>query len=594
MKELIKQLVTLIEPGRRSRWLVLVCLGVTVGIIEMIGALLIFTVLQAVTAPTSPVEIPIFGSLGTVLRGRDGQGSVVLLAILIAGFFLVRAGAFLFQRYVQNRVAQSAGTRLSVRLVRGYLSLPYAFHLRRNSAELIRNATQSVSEVVYSVFVPVVGLMSEILLVIGLVIALTLTSPGGVLTALGVLSPLILILLRLMQPRFAAMGAHAQSLGQTTLQALQESLQGLREIKLFAATPLFERRYSTARAELGRVMHLRMTMSELPRVVLETALMLLILVLLVLIVLNPTSDASPVAVLGLLAYAAFRILPSLNRIVANLNSLRYAGAALSDLVADLELFDRTQTAEDISVLPFSKGIELIDVSFNFDLPGPLILREVNISIRKGESIGIVGPTGAGKSTLVDIVMGLLHPTDGSVLVDGVSIHDRTASWQSKLGIVPQALFLLDASLRSNIAFGVEEDQINDAEVSSALEIAQLTEFVDQLEDGLDTVVGERGVRLSGGQRQRLAIARALYRQPEVIIFDEGTSALDNVTESGLIKAIQSLPTRTLIMVAHRLTTVVSCDRIFYMKQGRIAASGTYASLLEHSHEFRAMALGGDS
>jgi ATP-binding cassette subfamily C protein len=336
------------------------------------------------------------------------------------------------------------------------------------------------------------------------------------------------------------------------------------------------------------------TLSSFPRVLLETVFAIFILLFVAIAALGDHLNAETIALLGLFAYVVLRITPSLNRVSLAVNNLRFGGAALDTVVRDLHSSEEIQRrpAPGPGVTRLTQTIVVDNVSYQYPNHDETVLRDVSLTVRRGESIGLVGSTGAGKTTLVDVILGLLVPTRGRVLVDGRDIADCRADWQRSLGVVSQTVFLLDDSLRRNIAFGLSDDRIDDDKVTKAVEMAQLDEFITSLPDGLDTPVGERGVRLSGGQRQRVAIARALYRRPDVVVFDEGTSALDSLTEAEVMAAVDRLRgDRTLLMVAHRLTTVRRCDKIILLENGKISGIGTYDELLGQSDSFRRMALG---
>jgi ATP-binding cassette, subfamily B, bacterial PglK len=298
-------------------------------------------------------------------------------------------------------------------------------------------------------------------------------------------------------------------------------------------------------------------------------------------------------VLGLFAYVGLRLQPSLRNIVIATNGLKFGAAAVDDVHADLQNFAQTATQPRRTAnekLPFRNTLVLDDVTFRYEGTRQHALKSVQVTIKPGEAIGVCGPTGGGKSTLVDLIVGLQEPTAGRVVVDGNSIHNHLAAWQIQLGVVSQSVFLLDGTLRENIALGIPNDEIDDELVAEAVRLAQLETFIASLPQGLETRVGERGVRLSGGQRQRVAIARALYRRPSVVVFDEGTSALDNETETELVEALERLRgERTLIMVAHRLTTVRRCDRILVVEDGRISDTGTFDELASRHRLFATFA-----
>jgi ATP-binding cassette, subfamily B, bacterial PglK len=285
-----------------------------------------------------------------------------------------------------------------------------------------------------------------------------------------------------------------------------------------------------------------------------------------------------------------RTLPSLQKIVGGLNNIRFAGPAMDHVHRDMRLIDEIERPTDHVEVTFDETLALEHVSFVYPQTDHPAIADVDVTIRPGEVVGICGPTGGGKTTLTDLIAGILPPTHGRVAVDGTDIQDAIPSWFTKLGVVPQMVFLTDDTLARNIALGVPDEEIDEEALWEAVRLAQLEDFVASLPDGLDSDVGERGVRVSGGQRQRVAIARALYRRPEVLIFDEGTSALDSATEAVLMSSLERLRgTHTILLVAHRLATVRNCDTILYLDQGRVAGAGTFDELCEASPGFRALA-----
>jgi ATP-binding cassette, subfamily B, bacterial PglK len=585
-----------IEPGRRARWLGLVILAVVVSGLEALGAALIYLVLRFVAEPGAGLSVPGIGDLEGLFPQLDTPDLIAWSAGFMALFFLVRGFAAVGQAYVQGRVTEDAGVRLAGRLLMGYLRMPYPFHLRRNSAELMRNVEESVSRVVSSTLVPVMRLASEALVVAAVAIVLLVTAPVGLLVAAVVLVPVVLGLLRIVQPRIAVLGQQSHELGQTTLQSLHQSLHGFRDVKLLGRERYFHDRFHAAREGIARTRYLRRALSEMPRVSLETALVLFVLVLLVVTLRRGGSPQESLAVLGLFGYAALRILPALNRAVLQLNDLRYGAVAARKVYEELQVVQaadergRRHAGEEPEPLALRERISVEGVHYRYEGAPVDALAGVDLTIRRGETIGLVGPSGGGKTTLVDVLLGLLPPSAGVVRVDGVDIQSCLPAWHRNLGVVPQAIYLLDDTLRRNIALGLDDHEIDEARVVEAVRMAQLEAFVAALPDGLDTTVGERGARVSGGQRQRIAIARALYRQPEVLVFDEGTSALDNLTEAELIEALEPLRgKRTMVIVAHRLTTVRRCDRIAFVRDGRIVDSGTYDDLLARSPAFQQLA-----
>lgn len=584
----MQKFIELMGARQRGRWIMLVILAALVGIAETVGAFLIFGLLGVVMNPSSGVDLPVIGNVRTRFSAMEDSEFLLWSATIVTGFFILRGGLFLAQSYLQNRVAHNAGVRLSAKLLNGYLNLPYSFHLERNSAELIRNAYTSVIHLVTSAFVPAVILASETLVVLGLFAALLVASPTSTLLVVAVTGPVLLILLRSIRRRTRLLGESYQETSQQSLQTLQESLQSVRDIKILGRASFFVNRFSAVRAQFAKVLYSRGVLMEVPRVATETLLVVLVLLFLVIAIASGDPLNQTLATLGLFGYAGVRLMPALSRLVANVNTLQYASAAVDDVYDQLKLFwDARESRPDVPPMRFERELRVTGLSFAFGEKS--VLSGVDFEVRRGESIGIVGATGAGKSTLVDILMALLEPNAGRVTADGVSIHEVPEAWQQNLGVVAQSVVLIDDTLRKNIAFGVDNDDIDHGLLQQALHESQLDAMVAELPEGLDTLVGEGGVRLSGGQRQRVAMARALYRDPHVLILDEATSALDNVTEARLIDALRHLRNdRTLIMVAHRLTTLRHCDSILVLDSGELVDMGTYSELLARNPLFQAV------
>jgi len=581
----------LIGRGQPVRWVVLVLLALLMSLFEMIGALLVFMLLGLVADPSSAIVLPLVGDVRAMAGGMDDRDLLLRLVAVIAVFFVVRGVVQVVVVYVQSRVINNAGARLSNKLVEGYLRWPYEVHLRRSSAELIRNGHQAVLALENQVFGPLVRVAAEVFVMIGVLAVLISIAPAATGLAVVLIGGTATSVLLIIQPRLKRLGQSAHAAQRDTLASLQQSLHGIRDIKILAREQFFARRYGRSRLHLARMKYLRDTVTKLPATILEVALMGFILLFFGLTVASGESAQSTLPVLGLFAYAGLRLQPSVQKVVAGINNVRYADAPIQDLYADLRAVDLDRsTPQDVDPLHLTTAINLEKVSLRYQGVDRDALSKIDLTIRAGEQIGICGPTGGGKTTLADVIAGLLEPTAGRVTVDGHDIVGRIRAWQRNLGVVPQMVFLLDDTLRRNIALGVGNSDIDEGALHEAIELAQLSEFVAELPDGLDTTVGERGVRISGGQRQRIAIARALYRSPEVLIFDEGTSALDNVTESKLMDSIERLRGRhTIILVAHRLSTVRTSDRVVFIENGSITGVGSYESLYAENDAFRTMA-----
>jgi ATP-binding cassette, subfamily B, bacterial PglK len=586
---IVSTAVRLIGRRSRARWVVLVAVAVLASVLELVGALLVFLLLALVADPGSDITLPLIGDLRRLAGGRDGDVLLLGLAAAMATFFVARPMIHIFKTYAENRIANNFGARLSSDLARGYLSMPYSFHLSRSSSTLIRNSYQAVSEIVSQIYLPLIKIIAETIMVLSMVGLLIVLAPLATALAVLLLGSAALLLSLFIQPRLKELGNRAHRLQHAALSLLQQSLHGIRDIKILGREATFADEYEEGRFALSRTKYLRGTAAALPRDVLETALILFILAFFSLSILRDAGAENLLSVLGLFGYAGLRIQPALHTIVSGINNLKFASAPLDDIAADLDLIRATPRAPRSTGPPLElrERWAAEEVTFSYESADHPALADITFAIAPGEVIGLCGPTGGGKTTLVDVMTGLLEPSSGRVTVDGLDLRENARSWHRNLGIVPQMIFLTDDSLRRNIALGVPPKEIDEDAVREAVQMAQLETFVDSLPDGLDTVVGERGVRVSGGQRQRVAIARALYRRPQVLIFDEGTSALDNRTEAELMHALERLRgDHTIVMVAHRLSTVRNCDRIAFVEDGRIAGIGSYDELTASSEGFR--------
>jgi ATP-binding cassette, subfamily B, bacterial PglK len=591
----IQQAIHLMAYDHRGRWIVLVVLAIIASGFEMLGAVLVYVLLALVVDPGSAVEIPLLGDVQQLLAGRDQRTVLVWLVVAMAAFFIVRAAVQVGATYVQQRIAHNAGARLSNLLLEGYLNQPFQMHLLRSSAELIRNGHQAVREMVVHVFIPLIRVIAEVILTAGMIVVLVLIAPLATGMAILVVGGAAMLILLIVQPRLRHFGDIVHDASRGTLATVQEALEGVRDIKLLGLERSFRGRYAVRRAELARASYIASMLNDLPRIVIETSLLGFILLFFLLALLVGDGAQGALSVLGLFAYTGLRLQPSLQRIIGGLNELKYSAAPLRDVEADLRAVQAVPTAPAAAdPLVLEQEVRLERVSFQYDGAERPALADVDLLVRPGEQIGICGPTGGGKSTLVDLITGLLDPTSGQITVDGRDMREVVREWHAALGVVPQSVFLIDDTLRANIALGVPADAVDTSRVEAAVELAQLTEFVRSLPRGLDTLVGERGVRISGGERQRIAIARALYRRPTVLVLDEGTSALDNETERHLMKAVEGMRgTRTVILVAHRLSTVRSCDRILFVENGRVSGADSFLELERTSERFRAMVARGE-
>ncbi|MGA0059117.1 MAG: ABC transporter ATP-binding protein, partial [Planctomycetota bacterium] len=585
----LRGLEELLGKGWRWRWTALVAVALFVTAIEVVGAFGVYALLALIAADTPDLVVPLVGDLSRLAGDGNLDQMRVGVALFVVVFFALRSVLLVWRAYIETRILAAASVDIGDRLLRGYLAMPYRFHTTRNSSELIRNTFTSTQQLQLGVVRPLVEIIAQSVLVVGLTLVLVAADPRGSLVAAVVLGLSVWFIQRRLRPRLAAWGRRAQDASSATISAVQQSLGGIRDIKLLSRESTFADEHLRQRIVLARTAYLSSAANALPRALIEMSLVYTIIAMLLVAILAGTDVNATLSTLGLFAYAGIRLQPSLQAIVGQYNVLRFNLPIVDDLARDQAeisawLAEAPPSVRDDTPHPiFARAVELVGVGFDYapdDEGARPALAGVDLEVRRGEFLGICGPTGGGKSTLLDVIVGLLVPTKGSVRVDGVALSDRPAWWWAQLGVVSQAVFLTDDTLARNIAFGIDPETVDQDRLARCIARAQLDELVQSLPEGLKTVVGERGIRLSGGQRQRVAIARALYREPAVVVLDEGTSALDAATETAVVSALDELATdRTLIAVAHRLATIRHADRIIVVDQGHITAAGTFDELL---------------
>jgi len=445
---------------------------------------------------------------------------------------------------------------------------------------LIRNVINEVGVFTFNAILPGMLLLTESLVLLGLGSLLLVIEPLGALTVASVLGAAAWGFHLFTRGRIARWGEARLHHEGLRMQHLQQGLGGAKDVKLLGRETEFLDQYRVHNVESARAGQLQLTLTQLPRLWLELLAVSGLAILVISALAQNRALEAVLPALGLFAAAAFRLMPSVNRALGAVQSLRYGLPVIDILHTEFKLTTPEVAGTHSSVTPFRAVLELSQITFTYPGAAEPTLKDISLAIQRGESVGFIGTSGAGKSTLVDILLGLLTPDRGEVRMDGCDIQANLRNWQDQIGYVPQSIFLTDDTLRRNVAFGLPNEQIDDASVWRAIQAAQLEAFVTSQPDGLETLVGERGIRLSGGQRQRIGIARALYHDPAVLILDEATSSLDIATEQDVMQAVRALQgSKTVLIVAHRLSTVGHCDRLYRLEQGRVVAEGTSAEML---------------
>jgi ABC-type multidrug transport system fused ATPase/permease subunit len=564
----LQKLWFLIPSAQRKQIpLLLTCLIIGASL-EVVGIGLLVPLINLLTdesvAPSSSVLSPLFETFNASTQIQMltvGFASIGLL-VLVKNAYLVAVS------YYQNWQILKLKSSIENQMFKGYVNADYAFHLRVNSSLLTRNLTVEVPQVTLGVVGPVMSVAIEGLTVAGIVALLLYFQPTATLVLVAFLILCAVTYTRCVSPLLIRLGEQRTELNARTLKTVVETLGGVKQLKVIGKEKFFQARFATISSESHRVSIRTETIQKVPAYLVELWAVLGLLVVVFTLLLQGVETKSVVSSLGLFVGASFRFVPSFNRILVAAQILKLAKAPIGIVYQEIARQSDTSIAKDS--VSFHHSLQFKNVSFSYESTLSPVLEGVSFDIVKGQSIGFVGASGTGKTTLVDLLLGLLAPTSGEVRIDGVPIDLNRHSWKSDVGYVPQEIFLIDDTIRSNIAFGVDPDNISESLLATSVETSQLSGLMKLLPDGLDTVIGERGVRLSGGQRQRIGIARALYHQPSLLVLDEATSALDLETEREFIEAIESVHSRiTMVVVSHRMSTLKYCDRVFRVESARL-------------------------
>ena len=593
-----RKILDLLDHRERRNFFFLLAMFVVAGLIEVVGVASIFPFLAVLSNPAA-VQVDAYLGVAYDALGFTSTNSFLLFLgiVVLVILFLRIASEALTQSWIMY-FSQMRNYSLSTRLFEAYLQRPYSWFMKRHTADLAKTVLSEVEHVVTGVILPAMRLLSQLFvvaLVIGLVVVV---HPIIALMAAAVIGSTYGLVYIGSRKYLFRIGTDRLRANKERFQCAQEAMGGIKEVKTMGMEAGYVERFRNPAGRFARHQVASFIIGIVPRYVMEAIVfggMLLLVITLLALRGGSVSDILPT--LGLYAFAGYRLLPALQKIFQAVTKLRFNRPALDILHRELAEKASNQptlasASSESKVLSLRRCITLNDIRYTYPDAEHPALKGLTLIIPANSSVGLIGTTGAGKSTVVDLILGLLQAQQGEVCIDGVPLTmANLRAWQRSIGYVPQHIFLADDSIASNIAFGTSEEEVDMAAVERSAKIAELHAFVTtELPQGYHTLIGERGVRLSGGQRQRMGIARALYRDPQVLVFDEATSALDNLTERAVMDAIRNLGHRkTIILVAHRLTTVKQCDHIFMLDHGRLSASGTYEELLGKSHEFRLLA-----
>ena len=586
--------LALLTPHEKRRGALVLVLVIFMALLETAGVASILPFLAVLGNPQVVETNPVLTYLYATLGFQDVQRFLLALGIAAFGMVIIAAGFRVLTAYAMNRFISMRRHGLSERLLETYLRQPYAFFLNRHSGDLAKSILSEVDQVVGLVLGPAFHVIAASVVALALILMLVIIDPWLALGVGAVIGGMYLAVYLVVQGLLGRIGEDRTAANRERFTAAGEALGGIKDIKLLGREYAYLSRFRPPSIRFARHVATSTTLAEVPKYLIEAIGVGGILGLALVLMVTTDGVGTVLPMLGLYAFAGYKLIPAAQRIYEGFARLRYGASAVDGVYQDLR--HRTTLAEihqaGLPAWTPKREIALDGLSYCYPNAAKPALTDINLTIPVGSAVGIVGGTGAGKTTLVDIILGLLRPTEGTMYIDGEPVTaTNLRTWQNALGYVPQHIFLTDTSIAENIALGVPNAKINREAVERSARIAQIHEFiVNELPQGYDTLVGERGVRLSGGQRQRIGIARALYHDADVIVFDEATSALDNLTESEVMAAIDALPgDKTVLMIAHRLSTVRRCDRIVVLDQGQMVGCDTWDALMAGNPAFQRIA-----
>lgn len=572
MRKIFQKMMVLLDARQKRQMVGIVILMLIGGVLESVGISLIAPVMEIVLEPEAVDQKPYLHFLYTFFHLRSTEQLAGLIMVALVLVFVIKNIFLYFMNVVQLRFVYTNQFATSRRMMINFMKRPYEYYLNADTSVIQRNITSDVNNM-YGLILSVLQLTSEVIVFVCLVVILLSQDAQMTIFIAGLLIVVLMMIKYVIKPVMQRAGRENQDYYSGLYKWIEESVTGIKEIKIAGRENYFINGYADCGAGYVNAVQKYNLYNSTPRLLIETVAIAGMIGYMLFLMQTGVSIRQVAPSLSVLALAAARLLPSANRINTYTTSIAYFEPFFMNVSDHLqaEIHDEDMTydehvyrkRETVEKLPLHREISLENISYKYPNTDVYILKEANLKIPVGKSVGIVGTSGAGKTTIVDVMLGLLAPAEGRILADGVEVRAHYKEWLKNIGYIPQTIFMLDSTIRKNVAFGVPDDEIEEERVWAALKEAQLDTYIRSLPDGLDTSIGERGIRLSGGQRQRIGIARALYEDPEVMVLDEATSALDGETEAAIMESINRLHgKKTLVIIAHRLTTIEKCDLVY--------------------------------
>ena len=568
-----KKLSYIFSKRDKYKIALLLCIMVAGSFLELLGVAVFQPFVNIIMMPDSIQENSYLARIYQMFGCSTTESFLTVVALGIIVIYVVKNVYLWVEQNLIMKFTYGMQQKLSTRLLTTYLSEPYTFHLNKNIAELQRSMQEDTG-LFTQVLMHTLQLVAEVVVCIVLGVYLFTVSNSITVVIVGLLILCVVLFTKITKRFTEQLGKEAQVYKGKLYQWVNQSLGGVKEVKVLNREEFFVSSYKKYYGLYIKGVRINRLLSITPKYMVEAVCMTgLLIAIIIKLNFGHGELENFIPQLATFAVAAFRLLPSVGRINEHVNNILYAVPSVDLIYGDLkgiEDYQESKGEEEGKEWSFEHGITAKHITYAYPNTDTNVLEDANCIIPKGKTVAFIGSSGAGKTTMADIILGLLAPQRGKILVDNIDVFKNLTMWHHQIGYIPQVIYLSDDTIRNNIAFGIHEDQINEEAVKTALKKAQLAEFVDTLPDGLDTIVGDRGVRLSGGQRQRIGIARALYHDPEILVLDEATSALDNETETAVMEAIESLQgSKTMIIIAHRLTTIQNADIIYEVGDGKV-------------------------
>lgn len=573
VKRLVSQINYIFDGKQKVELVLLMGVILLTTILELLGVTAIMPLIEVIMNPDTVFTTPYLNFFYELFSFKNTTSFLIFLSLSVIIIYWVKNACIIFSYNTQYKFTFSNQKKLASKMLECYLKQPYFFHLSHNSSELIRSINTDIV-MMFQGILSLIQLIAELTICIILGTYLFIKDAEITIILLVFLCGFVVFFAKKFKTYLQEIGEEDRKYSANIVKWLQQSFGGLKETKIMHREPFFLRMFEHNYNSWANLEQIYRNLQIIPKPVMESLCMTAIMLAIVIKLFRGVDSVYFISTISAFAVAAFRLMPSFNRISGYISVLLFNYPAFEAVYGDLKRIEdisegMTVKEDDHAILELKDKIDIRNLSYKYPSGEDFVLKNINVEIPKNKSIALIGPSGAGKTTLADLILGALEPTEGGIYIDSTNAFEHLSAWQKNVGYIPQSIYLMDDTIRNNIIYGADEI-VDDSRLMQAVEEAQLKEFIDTLSDGLDTEIGERGVRLSGGQRQRIGIARALYTNPQVLVLDEATSALDNDTEKAVMEAIDSLAgSKTLIIIAHRLSTVENCDIKYEVKDGNV-------------------------